>query len=538
MMNVIRLSRGFTWLQRFAILLACLAFVTREAPHTTAGEERPLTDDLAVMEPFVSETTILVVRMDPQRIALPDLAGLLPPVSFDVGTHLMMRTSRLQSWLDWLREFTGGQPVFASVGLPISSERWPAFLFVRDAPGVEVPALLTRLGRTADGQSCRHAGCVVVTPTEGVDVRQLLESFPPVPRADLKIAFEAAGGHPVQLVVLPPDYVRATIQDLLPELPAQIGGGSSDLLTDGILWAALGIDPAQLQAELTIQSASPAAAERLAGHIPGMLTALGSLLPDEQAATAAALVRLVQPQVSGDRVIMRIATTEQTTAAAGVLLQLVEQSRNLAIRRAHMNRLKQIMLALHNYHDVHRAFPPGDAPRGADGTSGLSWRVHMLPFIGHAELYQQFHLDEPWDSPHNKSLLDRMPDIYRIDSPSFTPGQTIAPGHTTLLAPVGDDTVFGQPQATKLNQILDGTSNTVVLVEVKPEYALPWTKPTDYALDTGDPARGLQLGSDGRFLAALADGSVHALRGDLPAATLLHLFQMSDGQMIDWDAVR
>ena len=39
----------------------------------------------------------------------------------------------------------------------------------------------------------------------------------------------------------------------------------------------------------------------------------------------------------------------------------------------------------------------------------LSWRVHLLPFLEENELYEQFKLDEPWDSPHNIKLLDQMP---------------------------------------------------------------------------------------------------------------------------------
>jgi len=43
----------------------------------------------------------------------------------------------------------------------------------------------------------------------------------------------------------------------------------------------------------------------------------------------------------------------------------------------------------------------------------LSWRVHLLPYIGEAALYHQFHLDEAWNSPHHLPLLDQMPEIFR-----------------------------------------------------------------------------------------------------------------------------
>src|SRR5271155_415299 len=56
---------------------------------------------------------------------------------------------------------------------------------------------------------------------------------------------------------------------------------------------------------------------------------------------------------------------------------------------------------------------PAHAIYSKDGkTPLLSWRVAILPYIEHEALYQQFKLDEPWDSPHNKKLLDKMPKLY------------------------------------------------------------------------------------------------------------------------------
>ncbi|HID76765.1 MAG TPA: hypothetical protein EYP56_12315 [Planctomycetaceae bacterium] len=80
--------------------------------------------------------------------------------------------------------------------------------------------------------------------------------------------------------------------------------------------------------------------------------------------------------------------------------------------------------------------------------------------------------------------------------------------------------------------------NTVVLVQVEPQWAVPWTAPQDYRFDPRDPARGLQLGSDGRFLAGFADGSARLLRGDLRPELLLRLFRKSDGQRIDWKTIQ
>ena len=74
------------------------------------------------------------------------------------------------------------------------------------------------------------------------------------------------------------------------------------------------------------------------------------------------------------------------------------------------NNLRQIGLALHNHHDVHGGLPTNTV--GPNGQPLLSWRVHLLPYLGEQNLYSQFKLNEPWDSPNNRRLLDQMPRVY------------------------------------------------------------------------------------------------------------------------------
>jgi hypothetical protein len=183
-------------------------------------------------------------------------------------------------------------------------------------------------------------------------------------------------------------------------------------------------------------------------------------------------------------------------------------------------------------------FPPADKYRGKDGKHHLSWRVHILPFVEELKLYQEFRLDQPWDSPHNKKLIAKMPDVYKSRSFDIPLQATIKAGRTTFLAPVGEGTAFGGAASATFGKFRDGTSNTVVLVEVKPERAVPWTAPDDYTFDPKDPAAGLMIRADGRWLCAFADGSVNQLRRDIPPETFLHLFQMSDGHPIDYNKIR
>ena len=137
-------------------------------------------------------------------------------------------------------------------------------------------------------------------------------------------------------------------------------------------------------------------------------------------------------------------------------------------------------------------------------------------------------MDEAWDSPHNKPLLEKMPDVYKRDAFDFPLDTSLHPGYTTFLAPIGEDTVFGGVKATRFRDIWDGTSNTVALVEVQPERAVPWTAPDDYVFDPAAPATGLRRWPDGKFLVVCAYGSVRELSVDLDrafAAGIVHKIQ-------------
>lgn len=196
-------------------------------------------------------------------------------------------------------------------------------------------------------------------------------------------------------------------------------------------------------------------------------------------------------------------------------------------RAQSQNNLKQIALAMHNYLDTYKAFPPA-AIRGKDGKLLLSWRVAILPYIEELPLYQQFKLDEPWDSAHNKKLLEKMPKIYAPVN-----GQTKEPHATYYQVFTGPGTAFEGPKGLPISEFQDGTSNTVLVVEAG--VAVPWSKPEDL---TYRPKQDLpKLGglfTDG-FNAALADGSVRWIRRNFDVPTFRLFITRNDGQPIDLD---
>lgn len=186
----------------------------------------------------------------------------------------------------------------------------------------------------------------------------------------------------------------------------------------------------------------------------------------------------------------------------GMVAEGVNAGRQAARITTAKNKLKQIMLAFHNHHEVHQAFPPtGNQSRE------LSWRVHLLPFLDERPLYDQFHLDEPWDSPHNKALLVHMPRVY-----ANVNNNGAEPGMTSMMGFSGPNTPFGGPQGIRFRDAVDGASNTIMIVHAGPEKAVPWTKPEDLPFNPTDPAAALGTVGPAGLLVAFMDGSVMALK--------------------------
>src|SRR5262249_36090654 len=135
-------------------------------------------------------------------------------------------------------------------------------------------------------------------------------------------------------------------------------------------------------------------------------------------------------------------------------------------------------LALHNYHDAMGAFP-GAAMLDKNGKPLLSWRVAILPYLEENELYQEFKLDEPWDSKHNKKLIEKMPKLY---APTIK-GKPAKANTTYYQVFTGPDAMFNPKAAfgLRLANVTDGTSNTAMVVEAA--QPVIWSKPDDVVYD-------------------------------------------------------
>lgn len=241
-------------------------------------------------------------------------------------------------------------------------------------------------------------------------------------------------------------------------------------------------------------------------------------------------VQALQPTQEGNRVNFHADFESGPTAAGAavaLLLPAVQAAREAVARNHDANNLKQLALALLNYEDQYRRLP-AQAICDKNGKPLLSWRVAVLPQLEENDLYKEFHLDEPWDSEHNKALIEKMPDAFK--HPKFDD-----PGKTVYQVVYGKGGAFEGSEGTMLKSFTDGTSKTVVVVESTPENAVPWTKPEDWTLDDNDPKKGIGiLFSGGISNMVFADGHVKGfVFEDLDPAIWKAILTRNGGELVN-----
>jgi hypothetical protein len=211
--------------------------------------------------------------------------------------------------------------------------------------------------------------------------------------------------------------------------------------------------------------------------------------------------------------------------AVAMAIPAIQAAREAARRAQSMNNMKQLVLGMLNHESAKKAFP-AQANLGADGKPLLSWRVHILPFLEQEALHKEFHLDEPWDSDHNKKLVERMPAVFR------NPSSGAPPNTTTYLMPVGPGTIGEAKEGVAIAKITDGTSWTVLLVEANDDRAVPWTKPDDWQYTPDQPFAGLGGAHPGGFSAALCDGSVRFIAAGIDPIIWKALLTIAGGEAV------
>ncbi len=223
-----------------------------------------------------------------------------------------------------------------------------------------------------------------------------------------------------------------------------------------------------------------------------------------------------------------------TADADRVAALILPSIRRLGAHTRAQNNMREITQALIRYAEANNGRLPPASLTDPNGRPLLSWRVAILPYLGPeaAELYKQFRLNEPWNSPHNRPLVARMPKVFEMPNvlviregttyfQAFTGAKTAFPGREGLRYPAG---------------LTDGTANTIlVAAAAQPVY---WAAPHDLQL-TGQAAPLTLLGAfyGPHFLVGLADGTVKEVPQRIGATTLRAAVSPAGGDALgaDWN---
>lgn len=362
--------------------------------------------------------------------------------------------------------------------------------------------------------------------------------------ADAMAALAGLGDADAGIAIAGDADSRRVMREMLPQLPAPFAAINGKLLADDVRWAGLAVNfPPKFRWSIVVDAATPEVAgvlEQAANN--GMSLAKGLLLKQsidgppayrERANTLLPLLSLVKPRVEGTRLSITFGDDEQQIEFMRDFLPAMTQKwRNEAYRNTRMNHFKQIALGLLNYVSAQKDVLPGAAIRDADGRPLLSWRVYILPFIEEGPLWKEFKLDEPWDSEHNRKMIERMPEVFRDPDPAVQAAIGDR-GRTTFVAPIMDGAIFAGKEGIKWKDIKDGTSTTIMTVEVVPERAVVWTKPADWEVDLANVLSGVKRDDREMFVAGWCDGSVRYLSNEIDPAVLKKVLTAAGGEVIE-----
>ncbi len=221
--------------------------------------------------------------------------------------------------------------------------------------------------------------------------------------------------------------------------------------------------------------------------------------------------------------------------ALALILPAVQASRESARQMSCGNNMREIAMAMKSYEAQHGHLPPAYVT-DEDGNLMHSWRVLLLPHLDQQDLYDAYNLDEPWNSPANRRLADRMPEVYTCPSSVFGAEE----GYTSYAVVVGPETLFDGGEGVSLDDVPDGMSNTILLVEAEEKW-IEWMDPSDIDFEdltddeNGWDTFGLEIRSSHRagVNVAYADGRVNFLRmGVVTGKELRALLTRSGGEAV------
>ena len=465
------------------------------------------------IQQYLDDSTAVVAWIDVNKT---DFDGLRDfALEYDMPVEPMTEAKKLQQLLRTLKvnrvyilgslqEITSGRPLFV---LPCTPENVDGVEIVASTTFDSKPIAVARDGSNvligADSVVARYS-----QSKSGEASTQLLDEIGKIEYSSAAILRVPAA----QSMLLSP--LLPNLLDSLKATPAEVATMTKGLLSLQTVVVSSSVPPTEGRLNLTLNSEADAKV---------FASTLNELIRRTAPETADGL----QFTSTQNEVSHQSENPSQITATMKCLGQLLTPARLSAQQAQQLNSLKQIALAMHNFHEVYGYFPP-QALSSDDGKKLLSWRVLILPYLGQAELYQKFRLDEPWDSKHNIKLAAEIPFAYSgsRDAARNTDGKT------RMQVPLHEKSVFGKKGGASIRDITDGTSNTLMVVQVPQSKAVVWTKPDDIVINPADIKASLIVQGSDKFLTCLCDGSAKALSSKNTNEILLKLITMNGGEVV------
>lgn len=235
---------------------------------------------------------------------------------------------------------------------------------------------------------------------------------------------------------------------------------------------------------------------------------------------------------TAENVSVEVKNPESWKTVVDVLKPAMEAGQKAADKVKRQNQLKQIGLAMFNYHDSHGELPPAQSDKEAfkEGKPLLSWRVHILPFVDQPTLFEKFNRHEAADSETNKPLFEKTPEIYVSDPAAPNEGKT------RIVRLTGPEAVPLDKKFT-FASFTDGTSNTIMAIELPADKAIPWSSVEDIVFDPAKPLEAIGKIPPEGLQVLMYDGSVQTLKPDITPDAFKALVTPAGGEVINPDEV-
>ena len=514
----------------------------------TAAEATEPVKNHSAIHPYLTDDVVALAYVDVTAIDLPAMldlgakSGWFYPEDME---NLQEQARQMQSILDNLTGL-GLERIYATFRMSDVQYTAPVFVLpiAKDADPEKLRKALRDLpGMPFQWTRSRHEFVLL----GGLDEKQVagvqLASRTSGPRQNVLQALNTLGNGDAGLVIVGDADSRRVVREMMPALPQPFQVIDGRFVADELAWGGISAKlPPKLHAALEIQADSKKSAELVQDHLTkaiGMAQAIiaagAKREPELGFERVAEALGKLQPRVEENRVSFTLGDNpEEFTSLVEHIAQPVMAARKAAYRNSRMNNIRQIMLAALNYESANKAYP-AQAIVDEEGKPLLSWRVAILPYLEQQALYDRFRLDEPWDSEHNLKLAEIIPAPYLDPDPAIV-RQLKGPGYTTFLGVAGPGTVFDGQRGTPIKEVTDGTSNTVAIVEVTPDHAVPWTQPADWEVDFEKPFDGVEHKQRNGFNCGFCDGSAHFIAPDYPKTSENWPKQLTiaGGEVVEW----